>query len=56
MQETEVGAMRAILTTVLLIITVILIYTAVADGDTGMKQGLIRTGGAMSDYVRGMSP
>lgn len=48
--------MRSILTSVLLIITVILIYTAVAEGEGGMKDGVNRTGGAISDYVKGMSP
>lgn len=48
--------MRAILTSVLLIITVILIYTAVAEGEGGLKSGINRTGGAMSDYLKGMSP
>ncbi|WP_162848528.1 hypothetical protein [Paenibacillus nanensis] len=48
--------MRAILTSVLLIITVLLIYTAVAEGEGGMKDGVNRTGGAISDYVKGMSP
>ena len=48
--------MRAILTSLLLIITVVLIYTTVAEGGGGMKSGISRTGSAMSDYVKGMSP
>lgn len=48
--------MRAILTSLLLIITVVLIYTSVAEGEGGMKSGMNRTGSAMSDYVKGMSP
>lgn len=48
--------MRAILISLLLIITAVLVYAAVAEGDNGMKSGLNRTGGAMSEYIKGMSP
>ncbi|MEK3882483.1 hypothetical protein [Paenibacillus sp. PL2-23] len=48
--------MRAILTSLLLIITAVLVYTAAADGEGGMKSGIGRTGSAISDYVKGMSP
>ncbi|MCR2803340.1 hypothetical protein [Paenibacillus soyae] len=48
--------MRAILTSMLLIVTVVLIYTTVADGEDGLKSGINRSGSAMSDYVKGMSP
>lgn len=48
--------MRAILTSLLLIITAILIFSAVAEGDNGMKNGMNRIGGAMGEYIEGMSP
>lgn len=48
--------MRAILITTLLLISVVLIYTAVASGDTGMKRQITGAGGAISDHIRQMSP
>ncbi|MBH5320154.1 hypothetical protein I6N90_20320 [Paenibacillus sp. GSMTC-2017] len=48
--------MRAILTSMLLIIAVILIYTSVAEGDDGMKNQINKVGGTMGEYIEGMSP
>lgn len=48
--------MRSILMTLLLIVTAILVYTAVAEGDEGLNESVSRTGGAMGEYIKGMSP
>ncbi|WP_182914346.1 hypothetical protein [Paenibacillus sp. 1011MAR3C5] len=48
--------MRAILMTLLLIITAVVVYTSVAEGDDGLNEGVGRTGGAMGEYIKGMSP
>ncbi|WP_165861398.1 hypothetical protein [Paenibacillus paeoniae] len=48
--------MRAILMMLLLIVTAIVIYTSVAEGDDGLNEGIARTGGAMGEYIKGMSP
>ncbi|MFF2890458.1 hypothetical protein [Paenibacillus sp. NPDC057967] len=48
--------MRAILMTLLLIITAVVVYTAVAEGDDGLNKGVSRTGDAMGEYLKGMSP
>lgn len=48
--------MRTILVTLLLLITAVVIYAAVAEGEGGMNRQVQRTGGVMSDYIRKMSP
>ncbi|MFC4777130.1 hypothetical protein ACFO9Q_10065 [Paenibacillus sp. GCM10023252] len=48
--------MRGLLISLLLLITVIIIYTSTAEGDAGTKKQLERAGNSMSDYIRGMSP
>jgi len=48
--------MRAILMTILLIITAVVVYTSVAEGDDGLNEGVSRTGGAMGQYMKEMSP
>ncbi|WP_282570410.1 hypothetical protein [Paenibacillus sp. L3-i20] len=40
----------------MLIITAVLIYTSVAEGENGMKRQVKRSGGAMGEYIKGMSP
>ncbi|WP_156739735.1 hypothetical protein [Paenibacillus oryzae] len=48
--------MRSLLITLMLIITVVLVYAAAAEGDSGLKNGVSRSGGAMSQHIREMSP
>lgn len=48
--------LRALLITLMLIITVVLVYAAAAGGDGGLKNGVSRSGGAMSQHIREMSP
>lgn len=48
--------MRGILISMLLLITVLLLYQFVAEGETGMNNQTERAGGAISDHIRGMSP
>lgn len=48
--------MRSLLITVLLLITVVILYNNVAEGDGGMKQQINRSGDAVGSYVRQMSP
>ncbi|MCA0756775.1 hypothetical protein KP806_17090 [Paenibacillus sp. N4] len=48
--------MRAILTAMLLLITVIVIYGSVAEGEDGMKRQINGAGGSVSTHIRGMSP
>lgn len=48
--------MRSMLITLMLIITVVLVYAAAAEGDGGLKNGVSRSGGAMSQHIREMSP
>lgn len=40
----------------LLLITVIILYQAVAGGDAGIKQQIDGAGGSVSDRIRGISP
>ncbi|WP_157265781.1 MULTISPECIES: hypothetical protein [Bacillales] len=48
--------MRGILVSMLLLITVILLYQSVAEGDGGMKQQIDGAGGSISDHIRGIDP
>ncbi|MBD2870916.1 hypothetical protein [Paenibacillus arenilitoris] len=48
--------MRSILIAMLLLITVIVIYQAVAAGETGMNRQVHEAGKAVSDHIRSMSP
>jgi hypothetical protein len=48
--------MRGILISMLLLVTVILLYHAVAEGDEGMKQQMDGAGSSISGHIRGMSP
>ncbi|WP_424768840.1 hypothetical protein [Paenibacillus sp. sgz302251] len=48
--------MRAILVSTLLLITVIILYQAVAEGDAGMKGQINGAGSAIREHIRGMSP
>jgi hypothetical protein len=48
--------MRAILISTLLLITAVLVYTAIAEGDSGMKSQVNGAGEAISDHIRQMSP
>lgn len=47
--------MRGILVSMLLV-TVLILYQAVAEGDGGMKRQLDGAGGSVSSHIRGMSP
>lgn len=48
--------MRGILVSMLLLITVIIMYEAVAEGDGGMKRQIDGAGGSIGSHIRGMSP
>lgn len=48
--------MRNILISMLLLVTVIILYQAVAEGDGGMKRQLDGAGGSVGSHIRGMSP
>ncbi|WP_156889522.1 hypothetical protein [Paenibacillus harenae] len=48
--------MRSILITLLLLVTVILLYLEIAEGDTGMNRQVNEAGRAVSDHIRSMSP
>lgn len=48
--------MRSLLLSMLLIVTVIAIYTAIAEGDDGMKQRIYDSEEAVASYIRRMSP
>jgi|GEM_PF-1448346 hypothetical protein len=50
------NSLRSLLITLMLIITVVLVYAAAAEGDGGLKNGVSRSGGAMSQHIREMSP
>ncbi len=49
-------AMRTLLAAILLLVTIVMIYSGVAEGDQGMKKQLERSGDATSSYIRNMSP
>ncbi|MFD0962002.1 hypothetical protein [Paenibacillus chungangensis] len=48
--------MRSLLISLLLIITVVIVFTAVVEGDEGMKRQLHKSGDAMGEYIRGTNP
>ncbi|SFF29169.1 hypothetical protein SAMN04487969_12369 [Paenibacillus algorifonticola] len=48
--------MRTLLAAILLLVTIVMIYSGVAEGDQGMKKQLERSGDATSSYIRNMSP
>ncbi|CAM4187803.1 hypothetical protein L1N85_11505 [Paenibacillus alkaliterrae] len=48
--------MRGILAAMLLLITVMVLYQSIAEGDSGMKQQIHGAGGSVSTHIRGMSP
>ncbi|NIK80513.1 hypothetical protein FHS15_005703 [Paenibacillus castaneae] len=48
--------MRGILVSMLLLITVLLLYQAIAEGGTGMKHNIHEAGVSVSGHIRGMSP
>ncbi len=48
--------MRSILIAIMLIVTVIIIYNNVADGDDGIKNQLNRSGQSMSEHISRISP
>lgn len=48
--------MRALLVCMLLLVTVMMIYSAVAMGEDGMRSQTNEAGASVSDYIRGMSP
>jgi hypothetical protein len=52
----EVQSMRALLLSMLLLVTVLLVYSAVAEGEDGMRSQTNKAGASISDYIRGMSP
>lgn len=49
-------AMRSLLAAILLLVTIVMIYSGAAEGDQGMKKQLERSGDATSSYIRTMSP
>jgi hypothetical protein len=48
--------MRSILMALLLLVTAIVLYTAIAEGDSGTLAVLEQSGGAMSDSIRRLDP
>ncbi|MEV5030423.1 hypothetical protein [Paenibacillus sp. LPE1-1-1.1] len=48
--------MRGILISMLLLVTVLICYQAVAEGDTGMKRQMDGAGSSVSTHIRSMSP
>lgn len=48
--------MRSLLAAILLLVTIVMIYSGVAEGEQGMKKQLERSGDATSSYIRTMSP
>jgi len=48
--------MRSLLITLLLIITAIFIYEGVTGGEGGMNKQVNRSGGAMAEHIRSISP
>jgi hypothetical protein len=48
--------MRGILISMLLLVTVILLYQTVAEGDAGMKKQLDGAGSAIGSHIRGTNP
>ncbi|WP_338552805.1 hypothetical protein [Paenibacillus sp. KS-LC4] len=48
--------MRSLLAAILLLITIVMLYSGIAEGDQGMNKQLERSGHATSSYIRTMSP
>ncbi|MDF2836565.1 MAG: hypothetical protein K0Q63_2205 [Paenibacillus sp.] len=48
--------MRALLVCMLLLVTVMIVYSAVALGEDGMRARTDEAGASVGDYIRGMSP
>ena len=48
--------MRALLVSMLLLVTALLIYAAAAEGESGIKSRNNEAGSSVSQYIRGMSP
>ncbi len=48
--------MRALLVAMLLLVTVMLLYQGIAEGDEGMHGQLDHAGHSVSGHIRGMSP
>lgn len=48
--------MRSILISVLLLVTIIILYMNITDGDGGMKDQINESGEAVGNYIRRMSP
>ncbi|MCM3631025.1 hypothetical protein M3194_27230 [Paenibacillus glycanilyticus] len=48
--------MRSLLISMLLLVTVILLYTGITGGEGGTKRQVERSGAAIGAYIRQMSP
>jgi len=48
--------MRQLLMTMMLIVTVVLIYSAIVQGDGGTKATISSSGGRMADQISRISP
>ncbi|WP_190287523.1 hypothetical protein [Paenibacillus darwinianus] len=48
--------MKAILMTVMLLVTAVLLYTSIAEGENGTKAQLGRSGSAMAESIGRLSP
>ncbi|MFB9277730.1 hypothetical protein [Cohnella cellulosilytica] len=48
--------MRQLLMTTLLVITVVLLYTSIAQGDGGTNERITDSGGRMADHLSRISP
>lgn len=48
--------MKAILMTVMLLVTAVLLYNAIAEGEAGTKALLERSGGAIGESIRRLGP
>lgn len=48
--------MRAMLTAMLLLVAILLVYSATVAGEDGMKSRSREAGSSVGDYIRGMSP
>jgi len=52
----EVRRLRSLLITMLLLITVVVVYQAVVEGTGGMKAHIAGAGKSMSEHIRSMDP
>ncbi|WP_256761239.1 hypothetical protein [Cohnella sp. WQ 127256] len=48
--------MRQLLMTMLLIVTVVLLYTSITQGDEGTREQIKASGGRMADHISRISP